>query len=186
MTLPDDAPDSVTPDGVLDHVAIAVRSMRSMLAVFDLLFDHELVYGTDDDDRQIRTMQLLVDGRSKIELMEPTSADSPLHSHFDRRGEGLHHLTVRVGDVFRTIDGLTALGLQTTGTDTSDPAWMETYTHPSTCHGTLIQIAQTDRNWFEPLPGLTVDDVLEGRLVWTGSSVVWRDGDPPGAWPPPA
>jgi methylmalonyl-CoA/ethylmalonyl-CoA epimerase len=171
---------------VFDHIALAVKSIRSSLALFDVVFDHRLVYGTDDDERHIRTIQFVVAGRSKIELMEPTSEDSPLASHIEARGEGFHHLTLKTGDLGDTIDRLATNGVETIGTDYSNPAWMETYTRPSACHGVLVQIAQTNRDWLEPLPGLTVDDVLAGRLVWTGSSVEWRDpargsGTP---WPP--
>ncbi len=171
----------------IDHVALAVRSIRAALGLFDVLFDYRLVYGTDDDERAIRTMQLLVDGRSKIELMEPITADSLLAAHLDRRGEGFHHLTVRVGDLHRVIGDLSAIGVRTVGTDTADPAWMETYTHPATCHGVLMQIAQTDRDWLQPISGVTTDDVLDGKLVWTGSAVVWRDPvqEMAAPWPPP-
>lgn len=169
----------------IDHVAIAVRSMRSAMNLFDVLFDHRLLYGTDDDRRQIRTMQLLVDGVHKLELMEPLSAESPLMTHIERRGEGFHHVTIRVDDVLRTIEDLGAIGVETVGTDLEDAAWMETYTRPSTCHGTLIQIAQTDRDWYTPFPDATVEDVLAGRLVWTGTAVRWRDGRSTEVWPPP-
>ncbi|MCP3976718.1 MAG: hypothetical protein GY720_19710 [bacterium] len=161
--------------GSVDHVAFAVRSMRAALDVYDVLFDYQLIYGTDEDRLQIRTMQLLVDGKSKIELMEPLSDESPLAAHIESRGEGFHHMTVKVADMFQVIDDLGAIGVDTIGTSTAEPGWLETYTHPRTCHGTMLQIAQTDHDWFAPFPGLTVDDVLEGRLVWTGTAVVWRD-----------
>ena len=173
------------PDGTVDHVAFAVRSIRDTLDIFGVLFDYRLVYGTDDDERRIRTMQISADGRAKLELMEPLSGESPLDDHIERRGEGFHHMTVTVGDVHRVIADFAHLGVQTIGTDARDPAWMETYTRPRTCIGTMIQIAQTDRNWFSPFPEVTVEDVLAGRLVWTGSSIVWRDGHRPDeAWPP--
>ena len=155
------------------------------MGLFDVLFDHRILYGTDDDERSIRTMQLAVADGAKLELMEPTAATSPLADHLDRRGEGFHHMTLRVTDIAATGESLAAVGVRTVGTDYSNPAWMETYTHPATCHGVLLQIAQTNRNWLAPMAALTLDDVLDGNLVWTGSSVVWRDpsrrSEP---WPP--
>jgi methylmalonyl-CoA epimerase len=159
----------------VDHVAFAVRSMREALEIYSSVFDYQLIYGTDHDHRQIRTMQLQLDARFKVELMEPLGPDSPLADHINRRGEGFHHMAVKVNDLIQVVGDLGELGVETLGTSTDNPTWMESYTHPRTCHGTMIQLAQTDRDWFSPFPGITVDDVLEGRLVWDGNTVRWRD-----------
>ena len=160
--------------GSVDHVAFAVRSMRDTLDVYSTIFDYQLIYGTDHDHRQIRTMQLQLDARFKVELMEPLGPDSPLADHIDRRGEGFHHMAVKVNDLIQVVGDLGEVGVETLGTTTDNPSWMELFTDPRTCAGTMIQLAETNRDWFSPCPGITVEDVLVGRLVWDGDTVGWR------------
>ena len=87
-------------------------SIRSAFPLFDVQFEPHLVYGTDDE-RHIRIIQFIVARRSKIELMEPISADSPLATHLNEHGEGFHHLTPKVGDLPRTIENLGVVEVET-------------------------------------------------------------------------
>ena len=53
---------------------------------------------------------ILMAGTTRIELLEPLAADSPLAGFLQKRGPGIHHLAFQVGDCQVKIDALTALG----------------------------------------------------------------------------
>ena len=55
---------------------------------------------------------VLLAGTQRIELLEPTSPDSPIAVFLDKRGPGIHHLAFQVGDCQVKIDAMTALGAQ--------------------------------------------------------------------------
>src|SRR5690349_21271404 len=76
----------------LDHIGIAVRSLDAtkIYESLGLRVDHvETV-----DTQKVRTAFLSV-GDSNLELLEPTSADSPIARFIEKRGEGIHHICFR-------------------------------------------------------------------------------------------
>ena len=149
----------------VDHVAIAVADLRPAVALFTGVFGAEFIHGGDDPRIDIRTVQLRMPPGIKIELMTPTSPDSYLQAFIDKRGQGFHHMTVFVDDVVQTIDDLTAAGVETVDTDLTHTAWRETFLRPSQGFG-LIQVIDTDADWSTPATDYTLEDVLEGKVVW--------------------
>jgi len=89
--------------GRLDHVAIAVSSIRAAVRLFRDGLGGEFVSGGDDDRLGIRSIQYRLPPGVKIKLMEPLREDSLLHRFLDKRGEGFHHLTHRVEDPLRNV-----------------------------------------------------------------------------------
>ncbi len=148
----------------LDHIGIAVRSIEDAARLFIDTLGGEFVAGGDDEELQIRTVQIKLGG-FKVELMEPTTHDSYLQRFLDRRGPGFHHMTVLVEDVEETVAALAQDGFETVDTDVSDPGWRETYIRPKSGFGTLIQFADTTVSWDVSHPGVTLEAVVAGRVV---------------------
>jgi methylmalonyl-CoA/ethylmalonyl-CoA epimerase len=161
--------------GRFDHVAIAVTSIRDAARLFRDVFGAEFVSGGDDERIQIRTAQYLLPPGVKIELMEPMSEESYLHRYLEKRGPGFHHVTAFFDNIEDVISDLTANGIEVVDTDLSDSGWRETYIRPRHGFGTLLQLVDTDRDWSRPIPGITEEAVLEGRVVWEGSTPRLRD-----------
>jgi len=81
---------------VLDHIGIAVRSIDTakIYEALGLTIEHvETV-----DTQGVRTAFLSV-GDANLELLEPTGADSPIAKFIDKRGEGIHHICLRVDNI---------------------------------------------------------------------------------------
>ena len=121
----------------------------------------------------MRTIQLRLGGQ-KLELIQPVSDDCHLHRFIERHGEGFHHFTYLTPDVKESIRQLESKGYETVDLDESDPEWVEVYLRPSSGFGTLMQLAETTRNWQSAHRGYTLDDVLAGNVVWRGQMAYLR------------
>lgn len=155
----------------IDHIAIAVRDLRPAVALFHGVFGAEFMHGGDDPRIDIRTVQLRMPPGIKVELMTPTAPTSYLQAFLDKRGEGFHHMTIFVDDVEQTIVDLSGVGIETVDTNLSHPKWRETFVRPSQGFG-LLQVVDSIGDWMTPSTEYTLDDVLEGRIVWRDHSTV--------------
>lgn len=172
-TIPSDA-------GVLrmDHVAVAVRDPREGAALFAGALGGRFLFGGDNDHQGIRVAQFVLPGGMKIELISPLRDDAPVARFLDRRGPGVHHLTLLVADVEVAVARLNGLGYEVVDVDLSSPHWREAFVRPRSGCGTLLQLADTTQRWDTPAAsGITLDDVLAGRVVFTDDErAVLREG----------
>jgi len=150
----------------VDHIALAVADLRPAVALFQGVFGAEFMHGGDDPRIDIRTVQLRMPPGIKIELMTPTSPDSYLQAFIDKKGQGFHHMTILVDDVEQAINDLTGADFGLVDTDLSHPKWRETFVRPSQGFG-LLQIVDSNGDWATPTTEYSLEDVLEGRVVWS-------------------
>jgi methylmalonyl-CoA/ethylmalonyl-CoA epimerase len=125
----------------LDHVAVAVNSIRAALPLFREALGGEYVMG-GDQDAEWRWVQLRYPNGHKVELLEPLG-EGFLSRFLSRHGEGLHHITFKTDDIRAAIARIESLGYELVDVELSDPRWQEAFLRPSGAHGTLIQIAQS-------------------------------------------
>jgi methylmalonyl-CoA/ethylmalonyl-CoA epimerase len=95
----------------LHHIGIAVRSLAEALPRWTDGLGLRLDSVDEVPTEKVRVAVLLA-GSTRIELLEPTSADSPIAGFLDKRGPGIHHLAFQVGDCQVKIDAMSALGAQ--------------------------------------------------------------------------
>ncbi len=124
----------------LDHIAVAVRSIKAALPLFRDALGGEYLMGSDQDGW--RWLQLRYPGGGKLELLEPL-AEGFLSRFLDRQGEGLHHITFKTDDIAAAIADLERRGYELVDVDLEPVEWKEAFLRPSTAHGTLIQVAQS-------------------------------------------
>jgi methylmalonyl-CoA/ethylmalonyl-CoA epimerase len=130
-----------TPRLELDHVAVAVNSIRAALPLFRDALGGEFLMGGDQDGTW-RWVQLRYANGHKVELLEPLG-EGFLSRFLERRGEGLHHVTFKTDDIRAAISRVEALGYELVDVSLDDPTWQEAFLRPSKAHGTLIQLAQS-------------------------------------------
>ena len=134
---------SPVPQLELDHVAVAVRSIKAALPLFRDALGGEYLMGGDQGETW-RWVQFRYPGGGKVELLEPLG-EGFLSQFLERRGEGLHHVTFKTDDIRAAIAHLEALGYEVVDVQLDDPDWKEAFLRPSKAHGTLIQIAQSSQ-----------------------------------------
>ena len=179
--IPADVPADIPADaGVLrlDHVAVAVRDVGAGAGLFSGALGGRFLFCGDNDHQGIRVAQFALPGGMKIELISPLRDDAPVARFLERRGEGVHHLTLLVEDVEVAVARLTGLDYEVVDVDLGSTYWREAFVRPRSAFGTLLQLADTTIRWDEhAASGITLDDVLAGRVVFTEDErAVLREG----------
>ena len=85
---------------VLDHVGIAVRDLPAALAFYRDALGLEIEAPEEVASQHVRAHFVPV-GESSLELLEATAPESPIARYLEKRGPGLHHITLRVDDIAR-------------------------------------------------------------------------------------
>jgi methylmalonyl-CoA/ethylmalonyl-CoA epimerase len=129
-------------DITLDHVGIAVRSIAESASFYEAL-GLELT-GTEDVPGQAVRVGFLPLGDTRLELLEPLGDDGPVARHLDRRGPGLHHVCVRVGDIRAAMDRLAAAGYRLLSDEPQPGAHgcVVCFVHPKDAGGVLVELSQ--------------------------------------------
>jgi methylmalonyl-CoA/ethylmalonyl-CoA epimerase len=128
----------------LDHVGIAVASIQESLGVYRALGLAES--GRETVESQGVVTAFLPLGDTRLELLEPTNAESPVAKFLARRGPGVHHLCFAVHDLERALVELKARGFRLV-TESPVPGAggkRVAFLHPSTGHGVLIELSQSE------------------------------------------
>jgi methylmalonyl-CoA epimerase len=125
----------------LDHIGIAVRSLASAKIYEDLGLTIEHVENVET--QRVKTAFLSV-GDSNLELLEPTSPDSPIAKFIEKRGEGIHHICLRVENIEEHLERLKAKGYRLINEAPVPGAHgcRVAFLHPSAGNGVLIELSQ--------------------------------------------
>jgi methylmalonyl-CoA/ethylmalonyl-CoA epimerase len=125
----------------LDHIGIAVRSIESAKIYQDLGLEIEHIETVET--QRVKTAFLSV-GDSNLELLEPTSPDSPIAKFIEKRGEGIHHICFRVDDIESHLERLKAAGYRLIN-DAPVPGahgCRVAFLHPAAGNGVLIELSE--------------------------------------------
>ena len=129
--------------GALDHIGVAVRDLEAAISLYEGSFGMDLVHRETVSEQGVEAALLDV-GDSHVELLHPTGPDTPVGKFLDARGEGLHHVAYRVGDIDATLAELRERGLRLidekprVGIRQSRVAFL----HPKATGGVLTEIVQ--------------------------------------------
>lgn len=127
----------------LEHVGIAVRDPRQRLPLWAEVLGLPLGRVEALPSEGVRTWFLDLGG-SHIELLEPLAADSPIARAIEKRGEGLHHLSLAVDDIDAVLARLAARGIEPVGGGARPGAGGRTvaFLHPKDTGGVLLELSQ--------------------------------------------
>jgi methylmalonyl-CoA epimerase len=126
----------------IDHVGIAVKSLAAAKAIYE-----KLGLGVSVEEiverEQVRLVMVPV-GESRLELLEATSEDSTIAKFIAKRGEGLHHICLRVPDLSVAIGRLKQDGVRLVSDEIKIGAGGHRYVfvHPSSAGGVLLELVE--------------------------------------------
>ncbi|MGO9126508.1 MAG: methylmalonyl-CoA epimerase [Terriglobales bacterium] len=126
----------------IDHLGIAVKSLAAAKAIYQKLgmtvSPEEVV-----EAEQVRVVMVPV-GEARLELLEPTSENSVIAKFIAKRGEGLHHVSLRVPDLTAAVARLKKDGVRLVSEDIKVGAGGHRYVfvHPSSTGGVLLELVE--------------------------------------------
>ncbi|SRR5258708_5323548 len=130
-------------DFAIDHLGIAVRSLAAAKSIYEKLglaiSPEEIVPG-----EKVRVAMIPV-GETRLELLESTSDDSVIAKFIAKRGEGLHHISLRVPDLAAAVAKLKADGVRLVSDEIKSGAGGHRYifVHPSSTGGVLLELVES-------------------------------------------
>jgi methylmalonyl-CoA epimerase len=128
----------------IDHLGIAVKSLAVSKSFYEKLglsiSEEEVV-----DSEQVRLVMVPL-GDSRLELLEPTSENSPVAKFISKRGEGLHHVSLRVPDLTAVVEKLKRDGVRLVSNEIKVGAGGHRYVfvHPNSAGGVLLELVEAD------------------------------------------
>lgn len=127
----------------IDHIGIVVRSTESAVTIFRDLFGFEVLESLVAAEQGFKST-LISKGMAKVELIEPITSDGPIARFLEKRGEGLHHISLLVDDVEQAVSSLRAKGVQLIGEEPEQvtETAKSIFIHPRSASGILFELVQ--------------------------------------------
>jgi methylmalonyl-CoA epimerase len=124
----------------LDHLGVAVKSIDAARGFYEVL-GMQVSHEETVEHEQVKTAMLPA-GASRIELLEATAEDSVIGRFVAKRGEGLHHIAIRVEGVDAMFEKMKGQGVRLASDSVRVGAGGHRYffVHPSSTGGVLVEI----------------------------------------------
>lgn len=95
----------------IDHIGIAVENLDESIEIFKEQLGLKLIEREEVLEQMVNVAKFRV-GNVDIELLEPTSQDSPIAKYIEKKGVGIHHIAYEVDDLDKSIKNLIDKGLR--------------------------------------------------------------------------
>jgi methylmalonyl-CoA/ethylmalonyl-CoA epimerase len=127
----------------IDHLGIAVNNLEAATATYRDLLGFKVLGGEVLEDRGLE-VTFIDTGSARIELLGPRRPDSEVSGFLSKRGEGIHHVCVRVANIEQALEGLKARGASIVGKGIQSGAHgtRVAFIHPKGSHGVLIELVE--------------------------------------------
>lgn len=128
----------------LSHIAIAAPKIQAVLEQFQKL-SFQVAEEHDVPSEKVRAVMLpmAVSPELRLELLEPTSADSPISKFLDKRGRGIHHISFEVTQIENWEKTLRAAGLEILPPGIRKAArGRALFIHPKSLGGVLVELEE--------------------------------------------
>ena len=131
----------------IDHIGIAVENLEDAVAVYAILVGKGPDHQEEVLDQKVKTAFFSV-GESHIELLEPTTPDSPIAQFMKKHGKGgIHHICVEVSDIYEKLAELKKQGVRLIDDEPRLGAQgkLVAFVHPKAMKDVLIELSQTQK-----------------------------------------
>ena len=127
----------------IDHIGIATTGIDGAARFWREALGLSIAEAEEVTEQKVRVAMLPL-GESKIELLEATSADSPISKFLERRGPGIHHIAVQVSDIRAELARFKAGGTRLIDEEprTGAGGCLVAFVHPSSTGGVLLELVE--------------------------------------------
>jgi len=126
----------------IDHLGIAVKSLTAAKSIYEKLGMQVSPEETVEQEK-VRVVMIPI-GASRLELLEATSEESTIAKFIAKRGEGLHHVCLRVPDLGAAVGRLQKDGVRLVSNEIKIGAGGHRYifVHPRSAGGVLLELVE--------------------------------------------
>ena len=130
----------------ISHLGIATKGIDEALKFWQDALGLENVHTETVEEQKVRVAMLPI-GETNIELLEPTSDDSPIQKFLEKRGSGIHHIAVEVENIENALAKLKAQGMRLIDEKPRVGAedCLVAFVHPSSANGVLLELVQSKK-----------------------------------------
>jgi len=128
----------------LDHIGIAVKNLDEAIKFYRDVLGLELVEVEEVPEEKVKIVMFKA-GSVYIELLQGLSEDSAISKYIAKRGEGIHHIAIRVEDVDALTKELKEKGVRVVYEEpklVSGGKRKINFIHPKATHGVLLEILE--------------------------------------------
>ena len=128
----------------INHIGIAVKNIEASVPFYRDVLGMAYEGSEEVAEQKVRVAFLTV-GESRIELLEPTSPDSPVSKFLEKNGEGTHHIAYEVADLEGALSDLRAAGVKLIDQTPRCGAHgtLIAFLHPKATGGVLTELCQS-------------------------------------------
>ena len=127
----------------IDHIGIATNGIDDAARFYLESLGLQIGHVEEVASQKVRVAMLPL-GESRVELLEPTSEDSPISRFLAKRGPGIHHIAVRVEDIRASLAKLREKGARLIDEQprTGAGGCLVAFIHPSSTGGVLLELVE--------------------------------------------
>jgi methylmalonyl-CoA/ethylmalonyl-CoA epimerase len=127
----------------VDHIGIAVHSLKETLPFYTEVLKLPLLGVEEVESEQVKVAFLQV-GETMLELLEPTSVDSPIAKYMEKRGEGIHHIALGVESIQERMNEIKTKGIRMIQDEPKLGAHGKevAFIHPKSTFGVLYELCE--------------------------------------------
>jgi methylmalonyl-CoA epimerase len=125
----------------IHHLGVAVTDLDDAISTYERYFGGEVERRSTVESQGVEAAAVHV-GESRIELVTPLGADTPVGRFLAKRGQGMHHVAYGVADLPAALDDLAAAGAQLIDQEPHEGLFglQVAFVHPDSVHGVLSEL----------------------------------------------
>jgi methylmalonyl-CoA/ethylmalonyl-CoA epimerase len=124
----------------ISHIGIAVKDLEKAISDYKSILDLDEAERLEVPSEDVEVAFLKI-GDSELELLSPVSDQGSIAKFLSSRGEGVHHIAVKVADVSKAIEAAKANGFKVIDEKprTGARGTLAAFVHPKSAHGVLLE-----------------------------------------------
>ena len=125
----------------IEHIGIAVKSIEESKPYYENILGLKCYSIEEVTDQKVKTAFFMI-GQTKIELLEPTSPESPVAKFIEKKGEGIHHIAFATDNINSALNEVAQKGIQLIDKEGRKGAEGLTigFLHPKSTGGVLTEL----------------------------------------------
>jgi len=130
----------------IDHIGIATGGIAEVANFYREALGLKIEEIEEVADQKVRVAMLPI-GESRIELLEPTTDDSPISKFLAKRGPGIHHVAIQVENIRESLRKMKEEGARLIDEEprTGAGGCLVAFVHPSSTGGVLVELVENQK-----------------------------------------